>query len=209
MKKKKINILFSVLRGLASYACFTLIQIRTIIAFDTKIKRQGFYGVYGEVSTTQATVYRVIAIFLIMFFVIYSFALWNKKEKLSYLALEKREFSALDEVKSIVKSADFLAEVGVYVLFTVVSSALYVFAGAGLIWDKQLAEIPGSAYFKEIVLNESARNIYCTIDKTNFTLMNRFQNIDVWFSAENPSSMDELNLLRSVLDLCTYWFSSL
>jgi hypothetical protein len=78
-----------------------------------------------------------------------------------------------------------------------------------LIWDKQLAEIPGSAYFKEIVLNESARNIYCTIDKTNFTLMNRFQNIDVWLSAENPSSMDELNLLRSVLDLCTYWFSSL
>ena len=76
-----------------------------------------------------------------------------------------------------------------------------------LIWDKQLAEIPDSDFFKEIVLNEPERNIYCTIDKTNFTLMNRFQNIDIWVSAENPTSMDELNLLRSVLDLFTYWFS--
>lgn len=132
MKKKRLGILSNILRGLASYVCFAMIQIRTIVAFDTEINRQGFYGVYGEVSPVQATVYRVTAIFLIMFFVIYGFALWNKKEKCAYLALEKREFSAFDEARGIVKSADFLAEVGVYMLFTVVSSALYIFAGIGL-----------------------------------------------------------------------------
>lgn len=73
--------------------------------------------------------------------------------------------------------------------------------------DKQLAEIPGSNYFREIVLNEPERNIYCTTDKKDFTLLNRFKNMDIWVSAELPSSNDELNLLYSVLDLITYWFS--
>ncbi len=132
MKKKKLKILSSIFRALISYACFTLIQFITIIVFNAEIALQRFYGVYGEVSPAQATVYRVIAIFLIMFFVIYGFALWNKKEKLAYLALEKREFSASAEVKIILRSADFIAEVGVYMLFTVVSSALYIFAGVGL-----------------------------------------------------------------------------
>lgn len=74
-------------------------------------------------------------------------------------------------------------------------------------WDKQLAEIPGSDYFREIVLNEPERNIYCTTGATDFTLMNRFNNMDIWVSAEFPSSMEELNLIRSVLDLITYWLS--
>lgn len=74
-------------------------------------------------------------------------------------------------------------------------------------WDKQLAEIPGSDYFREIVLNDPERNIYFTTGKSDFSLMNRFKNMDIWVSAECPSSMDELNTMHSVLDLITYWFS--
>jgi len=93
----------------------------------------------------------------------------------------------------------------------------FLFAGFGdsvdylnralLKYNKQLAEIPDCDYLKEIVLNEQERNIYCATDKIDFTLMNRFKNMDIWVSAKAPSSVEELNLLRSVLDLITYWFS--
>lgn len=73
--------------------------------------------------------------------------------------------------------------------------------------DLQLADIPKSRYFREICLNEPERNIYCTTDTTDFSLMNRFKNVDIWISAGNPSSIEELNLIHSVLDLISYWFS--
>lgn len=76
-----------------------------------------------------------------------------------------------------------------------------------LAWDKQYADIPGSDYYREIVLNDEKRNIYCTIDKQEFVLMNRFKNLDLWVTADLPSSVEELNIIRSVLDLLTYWFS--
>lgn len=73
--------------------------------------------------------------------------------------------------------------------------------------DIQLAEFPGSEYFREIIFNEPERNIYCSTSMSDFSLMNRFKNLDIWVSGELPNSNEELNILRSVLDLITYWFS--
>ena len=71
----------------------------------------------------------------------------------------------------------------------------------------QLADFPGSEYLREIIFNEPERNIYCATSLTDFSLMNRFKNLDIWVSGERPGSTEELNILRSVLDLITYWFS--
>lgn len=71
----------------------------------------------------------------------------------------------------------------------------------------QLAEFPGSDYLREIIFNEPERNIYCSTNLSDFSLMNRFKNLDIWVSGELPNSNEELNILRSVLDLITYWFS--
>ena len=131
MRNKRLNFLFAFIRGFISYGCFVLIQLITIIEFNVEISLERFYEVYGEVSPAQGTVYRVLAIIAIMFLTIYGFSLWNKNEKCKYLALEKKNFSAVDEARSILKSPDFLSEIIVYMGFTLLSSVLYIFAGIG------------------------------------------------------------------------------
>lgn len=131
MKRKKLNILFSILRAFASYACFSIIQFITVIMFNAETSLERFYEVYGEVSPVQRAVYCTIAIIAIMFLTVYGFSLWNKKEKCAYLASGKRRFSVYAEARSIIRSAEFLAEVGVYGFFTLLSSALYLFGGVG------------------------------------------------------------------------------
>ena len=131
MKRKKLNILFSILRAFASYACFSIIQFITVIMFNAETSLERFYEVYGEVSPVQSAVYCTIAIIAIMFLTVYGFSLWNKKEKCAYLASGKRRFSVYAEARSIIRSAEFLAEVGVYGFFTLLSSALYLFGGVG------------------------------------------------------------------------------
>lgn len=75
--------------------------------------------------------------------------------------------------------------------------------------DRQLTTFPNSNYLKEIVINDEYRNIYCNTTLPPIELLNRYSNIDIWFTSEKLESADFANILYSITDLLTYWMSEL
>jgi len=75
--------------------------------------------------------------------------------------------------------------------------------------NRQLTTFPNSKYLKEIVINDKSRNIYCNTILPPIELLNRYSNVDIWFTTETPTSADFLNILYSISDLLTYWMSEL
>lgn len=75
--------------------------------------------------------------------------------------------------------------------------------------DRQLTTFPNSNYLREIVINDNLRNIYCSTTLPPIELLNRYSNVDIWFTTEMPTSAEFLNILYSITDLLTYWMSEL
>ncbi len=75
--------------------------------------------------------------------------------------------------------------------------------------DRQLVLAPGFDYYKEIVLNDDIRNIYCSTTKNKFELLNRFCNIDIWITSEQFTSSQMMKTSYTIIDLITYWLSEL
>ena len=73
--------------------------------------------------------------------------------------------------------------------------------------DKQLVLFPNSKYLKEVVLTDSKRNIYCSTSHKQLELLNKFKNINIWITAEEPSSIEMLNVINTILDAVSYWLA--
>ncbi len=75
--------------------------------------------------------------------------------------------------------------------------------------DRQLAEYPNSPVLREVVFNDSFRNIYVATDLSQWEFLIKFPNIDIWISTEPPSCVEIFNVKHSVLDLTSYWIGEL
>ena len=75
--------------------------------------------------------------------------------------------------------------------------------------DRQLIEYPNSNYYKEIILNDSYRNIYCPTNIQNIELVVMLSNVDFWISSEKANSSLELDIYHSIVDMISYWVGEL
>lgn len=73
--------------------------------------------------------------------------------------------------------------------------------------DKQLVSFPNSNYLKEVVLTDLKRNIYCSTSHKQFELLIKFKNINIWITTEEPTSIEMLNVIKTLLDVVSYWLS--
>lgn len=75
--------------------------------------------------------------------------------------------------------------------------------------NRTLVEFPNSNYFKEVVIDDNIRNIYCSTTSKSLELLNRFSNVDIWITSDVATSIQALDITHSILDLISYWLSEL
>ena len=73
--------------------------------------------------------------------------------------------------------------------------------------DEQLVLFTNSDYLKEVVLIDPKRNIYCSTSHKQLEILIKFKNINIWITSEEPSSIEKLNVVNTILDVTSYWLS--
>ena len=134
MKKPDLkSILISIANATAVYGCFVVIALITVVSFKLEVSEQRYYLIYGELSENEISFYCALAVCIILFFVIFAFSHWNFSERIKYLSAKPKEFNYSVEIKNVITSFDFVAELVVCTVLTAIFSGSLFIADIGKI----------------------------------------------------------------------------
>ena len=134
MKKPDLKSIFiSIAHALAVYGFFAVIALITVVSFKLEVSEQRYYLIYGELSENEVAVYCALAVCIILFCVIFAFSNWNFAERIKYLSAKPKEFNYPVEIKNVMLSLDFVAELVVCMVLTVIFSGAVFLADIGKI----------------------------------------------------------------------------
>ena len=137
MKKPDWKFVFiSIAHALAVYVCFAVVSLVTVVAFKLEVSEQRYYLICGELSEGEISFYCALGVCIILSCVIFALSRWNFAEKIKYLNSKPKDFRYSCEIKNIISSFDFIAELLVCVAFTVIFSGSVFLEDIGKIFFK-------------------------------------------------------------------------